>query len=121
MPRVKRLGSLIFATVLLVTLVVGMSPPTLAELGNHKGSFDVLLFADGDWQSKGELSFSDYETLKLPVGNDAGQLRIRLAQHGHDGAYVDCVALHRDSVTYLPTGAVNVNGNTNVLNKIISP
>jgi len=121
MSTVKRLAGPVLATVLVVALVVSGSLPTLAEPGSDGGSFDVFLLAGGKWQSRGELSFSDYETLTLPLGNDAGQLTLRLVQHGHDGAYVDYVALRRDSETFLPTKAVNVDGNTNVLNKIISP
>jgi len=121
MPRVKKLASLTFATVLVVTLIAGVAPLVLADHNGDKGSFDVLVFENGNWQLQGELSFSDYETLELPLDNDAGQVSIRLVQHGHDGAYVDYVALQKDFVTYLPAGAINVNSDTNILNKIISP
>jgi parallel beta-helix repeat protein len=121
MTRVKKLASLIFVTVLIVTLIIGVAPLVLADHNGNKGSFDILVFEDGDWQLQGELSFSDYETLELPLDNDAGQVSIKLVQHGHDAAYVDYVALQKDLVTYLPSGAINVNSNTNVLNKIISP
>jgi parallel beta-helix repeat protein len=121
MPRLKKLASLIFATVVLVTLVAGVTPIVSADQDGDEDSFDILVFENGNWQLEGELSFSDYETLQLPLDNNAGQLTIRLVQHGHDAAYVDYVALRRDSATYLPTGAVNVNSNINVLNKIISP
>jgi parallel beta-helix repeat protein len=121
MSTVKRLAGSVLATVLVVAFVVSGTPPTLAEPGSDEGSFDVFLFAGGEWQARGELSFSDYETLALPLGNDAGELILRLVQHGHDGAYVDYVALQEDSATFLPARAVNVDGNTNVLNKIISP
>lgn len=121
MPRLKKLASLIFATVVLVTLVVGVTPIVSVDQDGDKGSFEILVFEYGNWQLQGELSFSDYETLQLPLGNDAGQLTMRLVQHGHDTAYVDYVALQRNSATYSPTRAVNVNSNVNVLNKIISP
>jgi parallel beta-helix repeat protein len=121
MPRVKKLAGLTFVTVLVVTLIVGVTPLVLADHNGDKGSFDILVFENGNWQLQGELSFSDYETLKLPLGNDAGQPSIRLVQHGYDAAYVDYVALERDSVTYLPTAAVNINSNTNVLNKVVAP
>ena len=121
MSMVKKLASLAFVTVLVVTLIVGVTPLVLADQDGDKGSFDILVFESGNWQLKGELSFSDYETLELPLDNDAGQVSIKLVQHGHDGAYVDYVALQRDSVTYLPAAAINVNSNTDILNKIISP
>jgi parallel beta-helix repeat protein len=121
MPRVKKLASLTFVTVLVITLIVGVAPIVLADHNGDKGSFDVLVFENGNWQLKGELSFSDYETLELPLDNDAGQVSIKLVQHGHDGAYVDYIALHKDFVTYLPSGAINADSNTNILNKIISP
>jgi len=121
MPRVKKLASLTFVTVLVMTLIVGSTPLVLADHNGDKGSFDILVFENGNWQLQGELSFSDYETLELPLDNDAGQVSIKLIQHGHDGAYVDYVALQKDFVTYLPTWAINVNSNTNILNKITSP
>jgi len=121
MSRVKKLASLTFVTVLAVTLIVGVTPLVLADQDGDKGSFDILVFENGNWQLQGELSFSDYETLELPLDNDAGKVSIKLVQRGHDGAYVDYVALQKDFVTYLPAGAINVNSNTNILNKIISP
>jgi hypothetical protein len=121
MPRVKKLASLTFVTVLVVTLIVGVTPLVLADQDSDKGSFDILIFEDVNWQLQGELSFSDYETLELPLDNYAGQVSVKLVQHGHDGAYVDYVALHKDFVTYLPSGAINANSNKSILNKIISP
>jgi parallel beta-helix repeat protein len=121
MLRVKKLASLTFVAVLVLTLIAGIAPLVLADDGGDEGSFDVLVFEDGNWQAQGELSFSDYEALELPLDNDAGQVSVRLVQHEHDGAYVDYVALQKDSVTYLPAGAVNVNSNKDVLNKIIAP
>jgi parallel beta-helix repeat protein len=118
----KGLSILVALAVVLALGIVAVPTAGTANNGNgDKGSFDILVFENGNWQLQGELSFSDYETRGLPLDNDAGQVRIKLVQHGHDGAYVDYVALQKDSVSYLPAGAINVNSNTNILNKIISP
>jgi parallel beta-helix repeat protein len=121
MLLVRRIGSLVLIPVLLLTMIVGMNPQVLANQNGEGGSFEVFVLEDGSWQSKGELSFSNYGTLKLPLGNDAGQLKARLTQHGRDGAYVDYIAVQKDSVTYLPIAAVNIDNNADVLHKIISP
>ncbi|MFC2024720.1 hypothetical protein ACFLTJ_04035, partial [Chloroflexota bacterium] len=61
------------------------------------------------------------ETRRLPLGNGAGQLRVRLTQHGHDGAFVDYLALERGTATFAPASAINVGSNSSVLTKVMSP
>jgi parallel beta-helix repeat protein len=121
MLRVKKLASLTLVAVLVVTLIASVAPFVLADDGGDEGSFDILVFENGNWRLQGEPSFSDYETRELELDNDAGQVSVRLVQHGHDGAYVDYVALQKDLVSYPPSEAINVNGNIDILNKIISP
>jgi len=53
------------------------------------GSFDVFILNSGDWEQQGETGFYDYETRQLALNHDAGNLDLRLSQHGHDAAYVD--------------------------------
>ena len=121
MARLRKLAGFALVTILVITLIADAAPLVLADNNGDEGSFDVLVFENGNWQLQGELSFSDYETLELTLDNDAGQVSIRLVQHGHDGAYVDYVALQKDLATYLPSGAIDVNANASILSKIISP
>ena len=121
MAGVRRLASLIFVMVLVVTLFVGVTPTIMANQNSDEGSFDILIFSDGNWQSQGELSFRDYETLQLPLENDAGKLRLRLVQQGHDAAFVDYIAIQKDGITYPPILATNVDSGTDVLYKVLSP
>jgi len=116
----RKFASLVLVIVLVVTLFVGMTPPILADQKNNEGSFFISVFRDGEWQLQGELSFTDYETLQLPLSNDAGQLKLRLVQEGHDAAYVDHVIVQKYGIPYLPTSAINIDG-TDVLAKILSP
>jgi len=85
-----------------LSLVVGISAAVLAE-GDEglEGSFDILILDNGDWQWQGEFSFRDYETRQLALENEAGQLKLRLVQHGLDAAFVDYIALQKDAETYI--------------------
>jgi hypothetical protein len=85
------------------------------------GSFDVLILENGDWRCKGEFSFRDYETRQLALENEAGQLKLRLVQHGHDAAFIDYIALQKDAETCLPISAVNIDNSADVLGKVVSP
>ena len=121
MARMKRLAGLIFVLVMVLSLMIGVTPAVLADQNNDEGSFHILVLSNGDWQLRGELSFFDYETLQLPLENDAGQLKIKLLQQGHDGAFVDYVAVQKDNITYLPISAINIDSNVDVLTKVLSP
>ena len=121
MKIVRRLASMVFVTALIIALFVGMTPTVMVDQNNNEGSYDILVLRDGNWQLQGKLSFSDYETLQLPLSNDAGQVRLRITQHGHDGAFVDYLALRKDFATYIPVAAVNTSNNANVLTKVLSP
>jgi hypothetical protein len=57
----------------------------------------------------------------LPLDNGAGQLKLRLEQHGHDAAFVDYVAVRKESATYHPISAINVDRSTDILTKVLSP
>jgi hypothetical protein len=119
--QVRRFVGVLFAIILVSTLLVGMTPRALAGQDSDGGSYDVLAFKNGEWQLQGRLSFSDYETRRLPLDNGAGQLRIRLTQHGHDGAFVDYLALERGTATFAPASAINVGSSASVLTKVRSP
>ncbi|MFC1916763.1 hypothetical protein ACFLX1_01340, partial [Chloroflexota bacterium] len=121
MIKIKRLLCLIVALSLVISSIVGMHATALAERISGEGSFDIFILRNGDWHLQGELSFSDYETFHLQLENDAGPLRLRLVQHGHDAAFVDYVAVQQDSFTHLPSAASNINTNTDVLYKVLSP
>lgn len=122
MNRIRKFSHLAYAVLLVSSLVLGISAAVLAE-GNEglKGSFDVLILENGDWQWQGEFSFSDYETRRLALENEAGQLKLRLVQQGHDAAFVDYIALQKDAETYLPISAVNIDNSADVLGKVVSP
>lgn len=105
-----------------LALVLGISTAVLAEGDKGlEGSFDVLILENGDWQWQGEFSFRDYETRQLALENEAGQLKLRLVQQGHDAAFVDYIALQKEAETYLPISAVNIDNNADVLGKVVSP
>jgi hypothetical protein len=80
--QVRRFVGVLFAIILVSALLVGVTPGALADQDSDGGSYDVLAFKNGEWQLQGRLSFSDYETRRLSLDNGAGQLRIRLTQHG---------------------------------------
>jgi len=119
--QVRRFAGVLFAIILVSALLVSTSLSALADQDSDGGSYDVLIFKNGDWQLQGQLSFSDYETRRLPLGNGAGQLRVRLTQHGHDGAFVDYLALERGTATFAPASAINVGSSVSVLTKVMSP
>lgn len=121
MAPTRKLVNLIFAVVLVVTLFAGAAPPVLADQNSNEGSFSAYVFKDGGWQLQGVLHFSDYETLQMQLSNHPGQLKLRLAQEGHDGAYIDQVIVQKDGISYLPASAVNIDNNTDVLTKILYP
>ncbi|MFC1910664.1 GEVED domain-containing protein [Chloroflexota bacterium] len=120
MSKLRKLAIGILVIFLAVTLFLGVAFAILAE-ENHDGSFNISIFTEGNWQLQGKLTFSDYETLYLPLDNNAGQLKIKLEQYGHDGAFVDYVALQKDNMTYLPSSAINIDSGTCVLNKVMYP
>jgi hypothetical protein len=122
MNRIRKFLHLAFAVLLVSSLVLGISAAVLAE-GDEglKGSFGVLILEDGDWQWQGGFSFRDYETRQLVLENEAGQLKLRLVQHGHDAAFVDYIALQKDAEIYLPISAVNIDNSADVLGKVVSP
>ena len=122
MNKIREFLQLSFAVLLVSSLVLGISAAVLAE-GDEglKGSFDILILENGDWQWQGEFSFGDYETRQLALENGAGQIKLRLVQHGHDTAYVDYIALQKDAETYLPISAVNIDNSAEVLGKVMSP
>jgi len=80
-----------------------------------------FILNSGDWEQQGETGFYDYETRQLALDHDAGNLDLRLSQHGHDAAYVDYVALMKNDTIYLPASAINIDTGINVLDKVISP
>ena len=121
MAPTRKLVNLAFAVVLVVTLLVGATPPVLAEQDSNEGSFSAYVFKDGEWQLQGVLHFSDYETLQMQLSNYKGQLKLRLVQEGHDGAYIDQVIVQKYGIPYLPTSAINIDNNTGVLTKILYP
>jgi hypothetical protein len=121
MAKMKKPVYLILALVLVSSLMVGGVATVLADEHSDLDSFDILVLKDGDWHLQGELDFSDYETLQLPVDNGAGQLKLRLEQHGHDAAFVDYVAVRKENTTYQPISAVNIDSSKYVLTKVLFP
>jgi len=121
MAITRKLVNLIFVVVMVVTLFVGVTPPVLADQDSNEGSFSAYIFKDGDWQLQGVLHFSDYETLQMQLSNYKGQLKLRLVQEKHDGAYIDQVIVQKYGISYLPTSAINIDNNTDVLTKILYP
>jgi hypothetical protein len=121
MAKMKKPVYLILALVLVSSLMVGGVATVLADQHNDLDSFDILVLKNGDWHLQGELNFSDYETLQLPLDNGAGQLKLRLEQHGHDAAFVDYVAMRKENITYHPISAINIDSGTDVLTKVLSP
>ena len=121
MIKIRRLWCVIVTLSLVLSSVVGISASVLADQSKSAGSFDILMFRNGYWLLEGKLSFSDYETLTLRLENDAGPLRLRLVQQGHDAAFVDYVAVQKDGLPYLPAAASNVNSGADVLHKVLSP
>jgi len=119
--QVRSFAGVLFPIILVSALLVGVTPGALADQDSDGGSYAILAFKNGDWQLQGQLSFSDYETRRLPLDNGAGQLRIRLTQHGHDGAFVDYLALEKDTATYTPASAINIGSSASVLTKVMSP
>jgi hypothetical protein len=118
MPKIYSSARLIVVVVFVLSLLAGATTTVLADTADGEGSFDVLVLKNGDWQFQGELSFYDYETLHLPLNNDAGQLTLRLEQYGHDGSYVDYVTVRKENTTYLPVSAINVDSGVDVLTKV---
>jgi len=84
-------------------------------------SFDILVLNGANLEQQGELSFSDYETARLPLKHAAGPLTLRLSQHGHDAAYLDYVTVTMGDTLYHPTAAVDVETGACVLHKILAP
>ncbi|MFC1846146.1 hypothetical protein ACFLYM_01870 [Chloroflexota bacterium] len=121
MSIAKKLACLILVIVLAVTLFVDVTSPILADQDNNQGSFSIFVFKDGEWQLQGKLSFSNYETLQMPLSNNTGKLKLRLVQEGHDAAFVDYVTVQKYGTSFLPTSAINIDDNTDVLTKIIYP
>jgi hypothetical protein len=121
MARMKKHMYLILALAVVSSLMVGGVAAVLADQNSDSGSFDILVWKNGDWHLQGELDFYDYETLLLPLENGVGQLKLRLEQHGHDGAFVDYVAVKKENTTYHPISAINVDSSTDVLTKVLSP
>ena len=121
MSFASRLAILVLIPVLLVTLFIGVTPSILADPDNNEGSFYISVLRDGEWRSEGKLSFFDYETLQMPLNNNIGQLKLRLAQKGRDSAYVDYVAVQKYGISCLPESAINIDDNTDVLTKILHP
>ena len=121
MAITRKLANLIFVVVLVVTLFVGVAPPVLADQDSNEGSFSAYVFKDGEWQLQWVLHFSDYETLQMQLSNYTGQLKLRLVQEGHDAAYIDQVIVQKYGIPYLPTSAINIDNNTDVLTKILYP
>jgi hypothetical protein len=119
--QVRRFVGVLFAIILVSALLAGVTPGALADQDSDGGSYDVLIFKNGEWQLQGQLSFSDYETRRLPLDNGTGQLRIRLTQHGHDGAFVDYLALEKGTAMFAPTSAINAGSSASVLTKVMSP
>jgi hypothetical protein len=117
----KKLGILILVLVLAVTLFAGKTPSAPVDSDNNKGSFFVSVLKDGGWQLQGKLSYSDYETLQIPLNNDASQLKVRLVQKGHDSAYIDYVTAQKNGLAILPVSAVDIDDNADILTKILSP
>lgn len=122
MAKLKEFARFIVVMAFVLSLITVPSATVLADCNEGiDGTFDILILRDGGWQSQGELSFRDYETLQLPLENDAGQLRLRLVQQGHDAAFVDYVAIQKDDTTYPPVLATNVDSGNDVLCKVLSP
>lgn len=111
----------VIAICLMLFMVIQLPGVVLADEHQEQGSFTVLMLRNGEWELQGELIFSDYETLLLPLDNDADQLRLRITQHGQDGAYVDYLALQKGGMTYSPVSAINLDTSTDVLTKVLSP
>ncbi|MFC1930139.1 hypothetical protein ACFLW6_04725 [Chloroflexota bacterium] len=117
----KKIVCLVSTLALLISLLVGTTAAVLADENNDEGSFDILVLKNGDWHLQGELNFSDYETIQLPLDNGAGQLKLRLEQHGHDAAFIDYVTVRGKSTNYLPISAINTDSSTDILTKVLSP
>jgi len=94
-------------------IVTGHTPPGF--------SFDILVLNGSKQEYQGELSFSNYETARLPIKHAAGPLTLRLSQHGHDAAYLDYVTVTMGDTLYQPTAAVDLETGTDVLRKILVP
>jgi len=120
MARMKP-AYLVLTLALVSSLIVGGVATVLVDQHSDLGSFDILVLENGDWHLHGELNFSDYETLELPLDNGAGQLKLRLEQHGHDSAFVDYVAVRKENTTYHPISAINIDSSTDILTKVLSP
>ncbi|MFC2045300.1 right-handed parallel beta-helix repeat-containing protein [Chloroflexota bacterium] len=120
---VKLRTSIHLALVLILLLSFTSIAPTniLANQNDNGGSFDIFILENGGWQSQGQLSFADYETLQLPLGNYTGQVTLRLVQQGHDAAFIDYVALQKDDMSYSPMSAINLDSSTDVLTKVLWP
>jgi hypothetical protein len=122
MARFKKLVWSVTLLVLLTSLLGSLPLTVSADSGvEDRGSFDIFVFTNGDWQCQGKFSFRDYETRELALTHDAGLVRLKLVQQGHDAAFVDYVALYKDGVAYQPVSAINNNSNANYLTKVLSP
>jgi uncharacterized repeat protein (TIGR01451 family) len=86
-----------------------------------QGSFNIYVNRSGTWQWEGKTSFTNYETRRLELNHEAGNLKIRITQQGHDAAYMDYVALEKDGTTYSPSAAVNLETGADVLAKVRYP
>ena len=73
MSQLRKFAGLLSTIILALTLLLGVTPSVLADSDSGGGSYDVLTFRNGEWHLLGQLSFSDYETRRLPLDNDAGQ------------------------------------------------
>lgn len=121
MTILRRSVHITIAICLMLSMIVYLSGLVVADENEDQGSFGILVLMNGEWKLQGELGFSDYETLQLPLVNDAGQLRLRVTQQGHDGAYVDYIAVQEDDTSYPPVSAVNIGSGEDVLIKVLSP
>ncbi|MFO7773176.1 MAG: right-handed parallel beta-helix repeat-containing protein [Dehalococcoidia bacterium] len=120
MTILRRSVYIAIAICLMLSMIMYLPGLVVADENEDQGFFGILVLRNGDWELQGELSFSDYETLHLPLGNDAGQLRLRVTQHGQDGAYVDYIAVQKDDTSYPPVSAVNIDSGEDVLIKVLS-
>jgi hypothetical protein len=122
MSKLKKYGWFASILILILSLVLGVSANVMADPGPYdQGAFDISTLNNGDSQWQGKMDFNNYETRQLPLKHDAGLFKLRIVEQGHDGAFVDYVALYKDGITYHPISAVNVDGNVNVLAKVMSP
>ncbi len=115
----KKIINLFFTAILVISLFAGLTSPVYTYQDHDECAFSIYIFKDYEWQLQGKLFFSTYETIHLPLINDAGQLKLRIVQKGLDAASIDQVIVQKFGVTYLPTAAINVDSNADILHKIL--